>query len=86
MPDIPPYATLEADRLLREGISPVLALEARIVAEENWLRRNQSALITSVRSISAVSGRLEAYRDALAIITAPQRRSEIDAAASQSKP
>ncbi len=77
--DIPPYATWEADRLLREGISPVLALEARVasarvvaahVEAEGWPSHDLRVAITT-------------YEDALAIITAPQRLSDIDAVASE---
>ncbi len=83
MSDIPPYATWDADRLLREGISPVLALEARIADSEQLL---EHAYGQSSYTVANVRGELFAYRDALAIITASQRLSDIDAAASQSKP
>jgi hypothetical protein len=84
VPDIPPYATWDADRLLREGISPVLALEARIASCEEWSRRNEAQHLYDLARIDRFEAR--AYRDALAIITASQRLSDIDAVANQSKP
>ncbi len=83
MPDVPPYATWDADRLLREGISPVLALEARI-ANAEWKARDWRACAPDAALIYEVEA--ATWRDALAIITASQRLSDIDAVANQSKP
>ncbi len=83
MPDIPPYATWDADRLLREGVSPVLALEARIAWA--WREAGRLRLTDPQTTGECMTGAL-CYADALAIITAPQRLSDIDAVANQSKP
>lgn len=81
MPEIPPYATWDADRLNREGISPVLALEARIASAETaqW----KLYQLRDARCAFECQLRIDSYRDALAIITAPSRRSDVNTVANQ---